>query len=480
MDEDYDETFDDYVETTVPIGQAFALCVAGITSLLLFVPVVWLCLCPSEEIGGNDDDDENGDLIPPPGNISLAEKLGETESAPLLSTTSMDTSGYGGTSCTSPGRRSRSSSIASSPRRGIQALASASASFEEFEDDEIGRLNALRFSDPTTSAIEKLKIIRTWDGQTKAMLGLGFPFLIQALTSAASGTIQMGVVGYQLGTDALSAYVIIDLFIKLTSDAVGNIIISGNTMISQIAESEDKNRAYKIGSYLQLSTLFYVFAMIPVMIFWSFCTEKVLLYLKFEPDMAEEGQRFARAYVLTILIDGIASGFQYTLDVVGFQVQSTIMTFLGEVFTTLSIVVVMCYHTMFPNMTLTSMGWAYVLIDLCYLVSMVTAIYFNEWLEEYYAGFLSNPLSIFQNRATSNNINSTPGNERSVSRAAVKLMLSNAVQYALSNFLFEGEWQFLLFFARCVRNESFYITSHHTIQTRLAGKSLSEQSRLLQ
>jgi hypothetical protein len=456
MDDD-DQSFDDYVETTVPIGQVLPLFVAGITSLVLFVPVIWLSLRPSKEIGENDDyenendddesDYENGDTTSSPLQISLVESMA-----------SVDSPGYGGAS---PGRRpdkvsKLKLSPSKSPSKTFRRLNSAdsiqrkSASNGECDDDELGYSDALRFSDPTTSSLEKLKIVtlNNCDAQTKAMLGLGFPYLIQSLVSAASEMIQMAVVGHQLGTDALSAYVVVDLFIKLTSDTVGYVITSGNTMISQIAEAEDTNKAHKIGSYLQLSVLFYVVGMIPIIVFWSCYTEDTLLFLGLEPDMAEEGQMFARAYVLTILVDGIHTAFQNTLDVLGFQVESTIMSFVGEVFTTSTIVVVMCYQTLIPNVSLTGMGWVYVFVDLCYLATILALIYFNGWLEQSYKGLFSSPLSIFQKKTTGNNSN----NDSGASWAAVKLMISNTVQYAFSNFLFQGEWQILLLFARYVQN----------------------------
>ena len=144
--------------------------------------------------------------------------------------------------------------------------------------------------------------------------------------------------------------------------------------------------------------------------------------------MAEEGQKFVIPLVIGILVDGIASAFQYTLDVVNLQKQSTIMTFIGEIFTTAFIVWVMCDQTLFPTMTLEGMGWAYVIVDICYFCGLMLAIYFYGWMRDYYEGLISSPYK--------------------ANKASVKLMLSNTVQYAFSNFLFQAEWQILLFFAR--------------------------------
>ena len=447
MNED-DNMFDGYVETTVSIGQLPPIFVFGVTTCLLFLPVIWLSLRPS-----NRDEHESGDTTTSSKiNISLEAKLEELESSPLLFGASADSSEYGGLSPRSHSDKPRGvvngnlnwfNSRDSSPRKSRRTL----DSLDKIGDDEIGFCNALKFSDPNTSAFERLKIVtlNNCDAQTKSMLDIGFPYLFQSLISSVSEFIQIGVVGYQLGTEALTAYVIIDLFIILTTDAVGYVITSGNTMIAQIAEAEDKKRDKKIGIYMMLSAVFYVIGMIPLVFFWSFYMEDFLLLLKLDPDMAEEGQRFAIAYVLMTLISGIACNFQYTLDVLGFQVQTTIMVFVGEVFATFCIVLVMCYHTMFPNPTLIKMGWAYVIIDLCYLVAMLACIYFYGWMDQYYAGFFSSPFSIFRNWSTGGSNNES---ESGVNRAAVKLMLSNAFQYALSNFIFEGEWQFLILFAR--------------------------------
>jgi len=191
--------------------------------------------------------------------------------------------------------------------------------------------------------------------------------------------------------------------------------------------------------------------MVPIMIFWSFFTKNILLFLGIDSDMAEEGQRFARAYVLTILLDGVSTAFQETLDVLGFQVESTIMGFVGEVFSTTCIIVVMCCHSLFPNTSLSVMGWTYVFVDLIYMSTMLFVIHTKGWFDEYYEGFFSNPISIFSTRTSEDTNGGTNGdttNNTGASKAAVKLMISNTIQYAIANFLFEAEWHILLLFAR--------------------------------
>lgn len=436
--EDDDFIFENYVPTTVPTGQLLPLFIAGTTTCLLFLPVIWSALRPSSQIDEDEHDQENGNVSSPSKiNGSLQEKTKVEESEPLLPAPSADVSEYSGLSLSSKVRRSQiSHSFDSSAKRANHSF----DTIKSFEDDEVGRCNANKFSDPSTSTMERLKILtlHNCDAQTKSMLDIGLPYLIQTLVSAVSEFIQMGVVGYQLGTDALTAYVVVDLFVRMTTEAVGNVITSGHNLIAQVVDSKDKNRERKVGNYLMLSIVFYVIGMIPLVLFWSLYTEKFLLWLNLDPKIAAEGQGFARAYVITLLISGAQSAFQHTLDVVGYQIQTMIMTIIGMTFVTLGIVVVMCHHTLFPKPSLTKMGWAYVIIESCYITGMLTTIYVMGWLRPYYAGLFTSPRAILQKST----------NELGTSRAAVTLMISNAIQYALSNFIFEGEWQILLLFAR--------------------------------
>ena len=146
-------------------------------------------------------------------------------------------------------------------------------------------------------------------------------------------------------------------------------------------------------------------------------------------------------FCLVSHFEGIASAFQFTLDVVGFEVQSTIITLLGEIGTTIIVVTMMCWQ----NSNLVDLGYIYLIVDLLWLTGILITIYSHGFLEDYYEGFFSmfhikNTNDDCKNR-NNNNGNSVP---------VIKLMLYNAVTYSFSNLLVQGEWQVMIFFARYV------------------------------
>ncbi|VEU45078.1 unnamed protein product [Pseudo-nitzschia multistriata] len=423
-----------------------------------------LSLRPSDEIDCECDEKDDGDEASSVSRSPRVEKLEGGESTPLLSNSSSirDGIGYGGNSSGSergrddnikidarisiPKRPSSNSLHKLSPRKSIGIDTNSSFfSTDETEDDEKGFGNAARFSKPSTDAFEKLRIItcHNTDSQTKAMLALGIPYLLQALVSAVSEFIQMAIVGHYLGTAELSALVVVDLFVKLTSGAVASVIISSNIMISQIAEAEDEKSVHKIGKYIQFSILFYLVGMIPIVIFWSYCTKDILLFLKLDPTIADVGEQYVTPYIISIVLEGVVAAFQQTLDVVGFEVQSTICTILGEVGTVSMVAVALVVGPLFAEVTLGDLGWVYVFASVCYLAGILTAIYCNGWLEDYYKGFFSSPLTMFA--ACGNGDNSSGTNV--VSGAAIELLISNAFQLAFNDMLYNGEWQLLILFA---------------------------------
>lgn len=141
------------------------------------------------------------------------------------------------------------------------------------------------------------------------------------------------------------------------------------------------------------------------------------------------------------------AGFQYTLDVVGYEVQSTVLTFFGELGKTLAVVIGMCWHSRFPDMTLVDLGYLYLILELIYFAAVMITIYSYGWLEKYYEGFFS---ICKKNTDESNTSQSSVNSSSNVNMVAIKFMLYNAMISSLSNLLMQGEWQVMIFYARYV------------------------------
>jgi len=342
----------------------------------------------------------------------------------------------------SGGARHRSPQDHRSSIRSLSIRLSASSRSSVLSDGELDEEgdpdpNVAKFFDETTTTFQKfgLVVCNNCDTQSQRILKLLGPYVSQSLISAACEIIELALVGHKLSTSALSAYVIVDLLVRLTSDFVGSVISAGNTLISQIAEREDD--AAKAGRYLQLSLMLYGIGYLPCVVMWAFCMDKVLMFLGYDDNIAEVGRQFAIPYAVAALLHGIGTGFQYMLDVVGHEMESTWMTAITEVGTTSVVAVFLCWERLFPHANLVSLGYVYALCSCVYFFSILITIRKRGWLEEHMEGFTA--FRLFYSEG---------GDPARVSNyEATCLILLNASSLGFAMLLYHGEWQILIFFA---------------------------------
>lgn len=378
--------------------------------------------------------------------------------------------GYGSLTVPSPRRGSMTS-----PRRGsMTSTAASSCAAGPPDGDVLGDPALAVFSDANnnntggtaaspslrTALLKAKAVTDCCDGTTRDILRLAGPFVVQALLVGGSEVIRVALVGHLLGTAALSAYVIVDMLVRLTGDCVESILAAGSTLIAQLVEEDDDDddsddddngdddgtagdggsetssgrktadQQRRSGQYLQLSLLLYIVAYLPTVVLWSACMGRVLVFLGYTPSVAEEGRQFAIPYTLATLARGSGSAFQLMLDVVGYEVQSTVLTGVAEVGTTAVLGLVLWWR---EDMTLLGLGCLHLAADIACLVGLCAMIHHRGWLKDYYSGlfFSTGGCTLF-----------TP--------AAVQLVLTNSAALALTHLVYHCEWQILTFFARYV------------------------------
>jgi hypothetical protein len=474
MNEDDDGSFDDYVVTTTHPGPMLAICVALISmSFFVLLLVANLCRHQKDELEKEQQchtEMENDGFTNNYQSLQGCRASMSVEALPQPTTTPPQAS-EDSMSASAPTRRSldnffhrllgnrgddnyvaqshpptsEQAPLLTAFRNKTDKMDVDNDDNDDNSDSEID-VNVVKFSDPTVSSCEKLKIItcHNFDPVTRSVARLSVPFLLQALLSATCDLIQLALVGHRLGTMSLSAFVIVDLLVRLTDDVVGSILSAGNKMITQVTESDNtsKDSSYKAGRYLQLSMLLFVAGCIPFILLWSFHMDQVLLFLGYDAETAEMGRQFVIPYAVGKPFAGICSGFRIMLDVVGYEVQSTYLTLIEEVSFTVIVAVFLCWRSMFPNANIGGLGYVFLICDVGYLLAVLSVIHFNGWLQEYMEGFTA---GLSRTSAT----NSCNDSARSFSNAqGVSLILGNASSLAFALLVYHGEWQALIFFAR--------------------------------
>lgn len=267
---------------------------------------------------------------------------------------------------------------------------------------------------------DRVVALSEWDFEMRKIMKLTLPFVSQALFTGLMDVLSVAIIGKLVGTQEVTAYVIVDMLIALTNELVGGFWNALTTLCSQ-AEGTKQNKL--CGQYVQMALLLYLIFSVPFMFLWFFKTEDALLWLGFEEGTAEIGRDFARVYIFAVLVEGISETLHGLLDVIELENYSTVMGIAEDV---LAFVLVLL-AVVFGSPELYQIGLIHLFIGLFFLVLNVLVISWRGWFKPYLPGMLySFSLTNYK---------------------AVWLMCKTALSLSLGFLLTDGEWEILTLLA---------------------------------
>jgi hypothetical protein len=229
-------------------------------------------------------------------------------------------------------------------------------------------------------AFDKLLSIAELDTETRKIYKLACPFVIEGLITGGAETTRVALVGRLIGTRAISAYVIVDLFIGLTMEFLGGFADALVTLLSHSIGTGNKKLT---GEYVQISMILFVLTYIPFIFMWWFVIEDAVMLLGFDRETAEMGKSFAIPYLFAGLVHGLSRSVQNLLDCIDHEVMSTIIVGIGELCGTIAIFLVLYFV---PGSTLQTVGVIYACSTLTAFVISILFIHQKGWIRRYYCG----------------------------------------------------------------------------------------------
>jgi hypothetical protein len=227
----------------------------------------------------------------------------------------------------------------------------------------------------------KMLIIAEWDYEMKRICRLGTPFVIEALLEGITEAARVAIIGKLIGTKELSAYVVVDLLVGLTTQFFGGFQDALTTLCSQAVGVGNRKLA---GQYVQISAFIYTTCFIPVFIFWYFFVDDTIRWLGFDDEVAQMGRDFALLFMFSEYLEGISECIHELLDVIGKAKFSTIFIVVQEIVTTLAVLTV----AMTTDATLQYVGFIYIGEGAAGLVILIVIITLNGWIDKFLSGMI--------------------------------------------------------------------------------------------
>lgn len=231
------------------------------------------------------------------------------------------------------------------------------------------------------ASYDKLLAIAEWDYESRRIFKLGFPFMVQSLLVGGAEAVRVALIGRLIGTTALSAYIVVDLVVGLTTEFMRGFQDALITLCSQALGAENN---VLTGQYVQMTVIISTALYIPIFIFWYFMIKPTMSWFGLDQETVDVGQDFAILLLLSSLIHGLDESVHALLDCIGCENYSTSFASLTEVFVTVGVYLEARKETA----TLQGLGYVYVGVHGVALVLNVILVLWNGWIDPYLEGII--------------------------------------------------------------------------------------------
>ena len=259
-----------------------------------------------------------------------------------------------------------------------------------------------------------------FDNEARRIFRLAIPFTISELVETVSEIVVLGIISYQLGTDALSAFVVFETLLEITTEFSGGVVDAMTTLASQ-AYGAGNNML--VGQYVQLCSITYFLFQTPFILMWSFATFDIMLYMGFNENVAQMAQVYARWAVWRETLLGVAEVYYNMLEVVEKEIEVAVIGNTEALFE-LGAIAIALYLFNGDLVTVAVIG---IVNGVCFYIFTLAFTVWRGWLRPFAKG-------IFASLAFKN-------------RIAVKQVVKTASPLAFGSILIHGEWEVLTVFA---------------------------------
>lgn len=258
------------------------------------------------------------------------------------------------------------------------------------------------------------------DKEARRILRLALPFTLSAVGEAFFDAATIAILSHFLGTDAVTSYALVNLFIGLTDVLIRGFIRAERTIC---AHAYGAGNNFLAGQYVQLALLFYITISTPFLFMWAYIMGDTLRALGFNEDVQTTGTEYTRAIIFSYLLGGMASGFGSMLDITGHEYFGFLLDFSHNA---VYLGAIVCLVVFVPDARLVHVAIIEVILQAVFLVGMSACIIIKGWYSNLWDGMLAS-LAIRN-------------------RQAAKNLIFTAIPLSIGSFLEYGEWELLTFF----------------------------------
>jgi MATE family multidrug resistance protein len=261
------------------------------------------------------------------------------------------------------------------------------------------------------------------------------PLALGASSEALFRLITTAFISRYLGTDSMVAFLLVGLFVRLTSEELTDAIIDALSAFVQASMQAppppgggdvSSANSFLAGQYVQLAVVLQLVLNIPLLLLWVVCMEKVVIWFVNDPTIAAIAQDYAFVVVFAYLVQSLSRTLTVIFHICGHEHFESIIDIAAS---TLQLIAIACVSALVDDASLTTVGYVQVLITISAAIAKILFPVMRGWMQPFRKGLINN-MALFQNKFGIWHL----------LKAAGPLLLGTILEY--------GEWELLTIFVR--------------------------------
>jgi len=276
-----------------------------------------------------------------------------------------------------------------------------------------------------TPFLEGLLELAEIDEEGGRVLRLSLPLTIGAMSEPFFRFVTVGFISNYLGADSMIAFLLVILFVRLTTEQLAGAIIDAlSSFVQQAIYSGNSNSAFLAGQYVQLAVILQLLLGAPLLAVWVLYMENVVDWLVESTTIAKIAGDYTSVIVFNYLVQAIGRTSTVVFHICGHEHFESVIDFCSQMF---SMITVACIVTLKDGADLTVVAYVQLFIGIATTLIKLLYPITKGWVKPFRTGLI-------QTVALYHNFN------------AFVMMGLSTLPLLLGTFLEFGEWELLTIF----------------------------------
>ena len=238
-----------------------------------------------------------------------------------------------------------------------------------------------------STALSHLIDLAEQNYESQRIVSLAIVPTISAMAEPLFRMVLVAIISNYIDTDSMVAYVLVILFIRITTMEISGAIADAESNILQDAFMEHGSGAigfYHAGQTMQLAIFFQLMIGLPVLLMWYFTMDDVVQWLVDNSRIAEIASTYSGIIIIDYLVRSASRSFMLPFHLLGHGQFEKYVDIIATVLTVIAIAIVAASN----ELTLSAIGWIQVIIGIAKFSTKVAYVVLRGWFAPYRDGLL--------------------------------------------------------------------------------------------